>query len=129
MTAKGFIDKRAKAVYNTWGKNVPGRIAFFSSEGSTSAGISKYYKKKQTKIKKLFFFLELPVIALRGVDDRYPPQKKSFMMLHYMYEHYIDKFEWFMRADDDVYMRTDRMEKFLRSIDSSKPQFIGKKIC
>lgn len=68
------------------------------------------------------------MIALRGVDDRYPPQKKSFMMLHYMYEHYIDKFEWFMRADDDVYMRTDRMEKFLRSIDSSKPQFIGKKI-
>lgn len=38
MTAKGFIDKRAKAVYNTWGKNVPGRIAFFSSEGSTSDG-------------------------------------------------------------------------------------------
>lgn len=69
------------------------------------------------------------MIALRGVDDRYPPQKKSFMMLHYMYEHYIDKFEWFMRADDDVYMRTDRMEKFLRSIDSSKPQFIGKTIC
>lgn len=68
------------------------------------------------------------MIALRGVDDRYPPQKKSFMMLHYMYEHYIDKFEWFMRADDDVYMRTDRMEKFLRSIDSSKPQFIGKTI-
>lgn len=66
------------------------------------------------------------MIALRGVDDRYPPQKKSFMMLHYMYENYIDKFEWFMRADDDVYMRTDRMEKFLRSIDSSKPQFIGK---
>lgn len=49
MTAKGFIDKRAKAVYNTWGKNVPGRIAFFSSEGSTSDGISKYYKKKPKK--------------------------------------------------------------------------------
>lgn len=48
------------------------------------------------------------------------------MMLHYMYEHFIDKFEWFARADDDVFVRTDKLEKFLRSIDSSKPQFIGK---
>lgn len=47
------------------------------------------------------------------------------MMLHYMYEHFIDKFEWFARADDDVFMRTDKLEKFLRSIDSSKAQFIG----
>lgn len=46
-------------------------------------------------------------------------------MLHYMYEHFIDKFEWFARADDDVFMRTDKLEHFLRSIDSSKPQFIG----
>jgi len=66
------------------------------------------------------------VIALKGVDDRYPPQKKSFMMLYYMYEHFIDTFEWFARADDDVFIRGDKLEKFLRSIDSSKPQFIGK---
>uniref|UniRef100_A0A1A9VRT9 Hexosyltransferase n=1 Tax=Glossina austeni TaxID=7395 RepID=A0A1A9VRT9_GLOAU len=105
MTAKNFIEGRAKAVYNTWGKEVPGRIAFFSSEGSHSD--------------------ELPVIGLKNVDDRYPPQKKSFMMLYYMYEHYIDKFEWFIRADDDVYIEPQKLEKFLRSIDSSRPQFIG----
>lgn len=105
MTAKNFLRGRAKAVYDTWGKQVPGRIAFFSSEGSHSA--------------------ELPVIALRGVDDRYPPQKKSFMMLYYMYEHFIDRFEWFARTDDDVYINTDKLERLLRSVDSSKPQFIG----
>ncbi|XP_058443998.1 chondroitin sulfate synthase 1 isoform X2 [Malaya genurostris] len=105
MTAKDFLPSRAKAVYETWGKNIPGRIAFFSSEES--------------------FASYLPLVALKGVDDRYPPQKKSFMMLHYMYEHYIDKFEWFARADDDVFIRTDKLEQFLRSIDSSKPQFIG----
>ncbi|KAH8388023.1 hypothetical protein KR093_011206 [Drosophila rubida] len=105
MTAKNFIEGRARAVYDTWGKEVPGRIAFFSSEGSYSE--------------------ELPVVGLKNVDDRYPPQKKSFMMLYYMYEHYIDRFEWFIRADDDVYMEPDKLERFLRSIDSSKPQFIG----
>lgn len=108
MTAKDFLNDRAKAVYDTWGKEVPGRLAFFSSEGSQADG--------------------LPVVALKGVDDRYPPQKKSFQMLYYMYEHYIDRFEWFARADDDVYVNTRKLEKFLRSIDSSKPQFIGKRL-
>lgn len=46
-------------------------------------------------------------------------------MLHYMYEHFIDKFEWFVRADDDVFIKTEKLEKFLRSIDSNKTQFIG----
>uniref|UniRef100_A0A182J0V2 Hexosyltransferase n=1 Tax=Anopheles atroparvus TaxID=41427 RepID=A0A182J0V2_ANOAO len=105
MTAKEFLQGRARAVYDTWGRQIPGKIAFFSSQDSSAPG--------------------LPLVALKGVDDRYPPQKKSFMMLHYMYEHYIDRFEWFARADDDVYVRADRLEKFLRSIDSSKPQFIG----
>ncbi|XP_040173506.1 chondroitin sulfate synthase 1 isoform X1 [Anopheles arabiensis] len=105
MTAKDFLQGRARAVYETWGKRVPGKIAFFSSQDSVAP--------------------DLPLVALKGVDDRYPPQKKSFMMLHYMYVHFIDRFEWFARADDDVYIRTDRLEKFLRSIDSSKPQFIG----
>ena len=52
-------------------------------------------------------------------------------MLHYMYEHYIDKFEWFLRADDDVFIKPDKLEKFLRRVDSTKAQFIGKvsRIC
>lgn len=76
----------------------------------------------------MLFIAVLPVVALKGVDDRYPPQKKSFMMLYYMYENFIDKFEWFARTDDDVYINTRKLERFLRSIDSSKPQFIGKSL-
>lgn len=47
------------------------------------------------------------------------------MMLHFMYEHFIDKFEWFLRADDDVFIKPDKLEKFLRRVDSTKAQFIG----
>lgn len=36
MTAKNFLEGRATAVYHTWGKEVPGKIAFFSSEKSYS---------------------------------------------------------------------------------------------
>ncbi|XP_063830166.1 chondroitin sulfate synthase 1 [Ostrinia nubilalis] len=105
MTAEQYLDTRAKAVYETWAQDLPGRIAFFSSEVSRAPG--------------------LPLVPLRNVDDSYPPQKKSFLMLLYMYEKYGDRFEWFMRADDDVYVRGDKLAEFLRSVDSRKPQFIG----
>lgn len=106
MTAAKYLDTRAKGVYETWGHTVPGKIMFFSSEISYSEHV--------------------PLVALPDVDDSYPPQKKSFMMLKYMYDHYIDQFEWFLRADDDVYVRTDRLEELLRSVDSKKAWFIGK---
>jgi chondroitin sulfate synthase len=105
MTAARYLDTRAKAVYDTWGRRVPGKVMFFSSEDSYSE--------------------DVPLVALPGVDDTYPPQKKSFMMLKHMYDHYIDQYEWFLRADDDVYVRTDRLEELLRAVDSKKPWFIG----
>nr|XP_023021724.1 chondroitin sulfate synthase 1 [Leptinotarsa decemlineata] len=105
MTAAKYLDTRAKAVYDTWGREVPGKVMFFSSEFSYSEHV--------------------PLVPLAGVDDSYPPQKKSFLMLKYMYEHYIDQYEWFVRADDDVYVRTDKLEELLRSVDSRKPWFIG----
>ncbi|XP_076039998.1 chondroitin sulfate synthase [Oratosquilla oratoria] len=106
MTAHKYLDTRAKAVFETWGKHVPGKIAFFSSEASETEA-------------------DIPLIRLRGVDDSYPPQKKSFMMLKYMHDHLSGKFEFFMRTDDDVYVRPDRLEKFLRSLNSSKALFVG----
>jgi len=106
MTADKYIATRAKAVYETWGNRVPGKIIFFTAGTHNTTE-------------------DLPVVPLRGVDDSYPPQKKSFMMLKYMFENYGDKFEWFMRADDDVFVKTDHLELFLRSINSSRPVFIG----
>nr|XP_045588345.1 chondroitin sulfate synthase 1-like [Procambarus clarkii] len=106
MTANKYLDTRAKAVYETWGKQLPGKIAFFSSEASSTN-------------------VDIPLIRLRDVDDSYPPQKKSFMMIKYMAEHFAEHFEFFMRADDDIYVRPDRLELFLRSVNSTKSHFIG----
>lgn len=92
MTAQKYLGSRAVAAQRTWAPSVPGRVEFFSSQGSAAPpGLPP-----------------LPVVALPGVDDSYPPQKKSFMMIKYMYDHYLDKYEWFMRADDDVYIKGDR---------------------
>ena len=95
MTADQLVETRAKAVYDTWGKNVPGKLTFFSS-GETSKRLG------------------LPVVSVPGVDDTYPPlRKKCLMMIKYMYDFHIDDYEWFMRADDDLYVRNDRLVHFL----------------
>ena len=107
MTADKYIETRAKAVYETWGKKVPGKILFFTADTQNVTD------------------MDLPVVRLKGVDDSYPPQKKSFMMLKYMNEHFGDQFEWFMRADDDVFVRTERLSLFLKNVNSSKASFIG----
>lgn len=93
-------------VYRTWAQTIPGRVEFFSSEGSDTS-------------------IPIPIVALKNVDDSYPPQKKSFMMLKYMHDHYLDKYEWFMRADDDVYIKSEKLESFLRSLNSSEAIFLG----
>ncbi|XP_011862261.1 PREDICTED: chondroitin sulfate synthase 1 isoform X2 [Vollenhovia emeryi] len=109
MTAQKYLDTRAKAVYETWGKEIPGKIVFFSSESSTAPENCP----------------DLPLVPLPRVDDTYPPQKKSFMMLQYMWSNFGDRFEWFLRADDDVYVRADRLATLLRSVDSRRAMYIG----
>ncbi|XP_062290672.1 chondroitin sulfate synthase 3 [Scomber scombrus] len=109
MTAKKYLGTRAVAAYNTWSHSIPGKVEFFSSEGSGTVRLP----------------VPIPVVSLAGVDDSYPPQKKSFMMLKYIHDHYLDKYEWFMRADDDVYIRGEKLELFLRSLNSSKPLYLG----
>lgn len=108
MTAKQFVNSRAVASYHSWVKTIPGRVIFFSSEGSET--LAPDY---------------LPVVGLKGVSDEYPPQKKSFLMLKFMHKFYGDKYEWFIRADDDVFIKGDKLAAFLHSINGSKPQFMG----
>ncbi|KAM9329808.1 chondroitin sulfate synthase 3 [Gastrophryne carolinensis] len=109
MTAKKYLDSRAVAAYRTWAQAIPGKVEFFSSQGSEEIPLPE----------------AVPVISLPAVDDSYPPQKKSFMMIKHMHDHYLEQYEWFMRADDDVYIKGEKLEEFLRSLNSSKPLYLG----
>lgn len=107
MTSEKFLTTRAKGVYDTWGKDMPGKLVFFAGNGRTNAKV------------------EYPVVYLPVPDNGYPPQRKSLAMLKYIYDHYIDDYQWFIRADDDVYIRTMKLVSFLRHFDSSERLLLG----
>jgi hypothetical protein len=108
MTTKNFVRTRALAASQTWVQTIQGKVMFFSSEGSETEASE-----------------DMDIVGLRGVDDAYPPQRKSFLMLKYMHDNFIDQYEWFVRADDDIYIRGEKLAAFLYSINSSRPQFLG----
>ena len=108
LTAKEYINTRLEAINGTWTKTIPGKVIFFSGEHSSS---NNYAQKA--------------VVTLPGVTDTYPPQKKAFLMLKYMHDFYLDQFEWFVRADDDVFIKGQKLAKFLASVNSSETYYIG----
>lgn len=71
MTAAKYVDTRAYTVWKTWGHRFPGKVLFFVAEDTYS------------------IHPDLPLVRLKGVDDAYPPQKKSFAMLRWMYDNYV----------------------------------------
>lgn len=112
MTAAQYLDTRACSVWRTWAKDVVdqgGEVMFFVGERVTGG-----------------FWCDLPLVSLPGVgDDDYPPQRKSFLMLSWMWKHWGHRAKWFLRADDDVYVKISSLLDFLAPLDSSQPHYIG----
>ncbi|XP_041375011.1 chondroitin sulfate synthase 1-like [Gigantopelta aegis] len=107
MTTRQNLATRAAAISRTWGKLVPGKIIFFVGKGKKYNG-------------------NLPVVVLNEASDNiYPPQGKSFMMIKHIHDNYLDTFEWFIRADDDLFVKIKDLEVFLRSVNSSRRLYIG----
>ena len=106
VSSHNLLATRAVAINKTWGTKAP-KLEFFSS-GSPSSNT-----------------YGLSVVTLPGVDDTYPPQKKVYRMLKYMHDHFINDYNWFMRADDDVYVRVEHLIHFLSKLDPNKELYIG----
>lgn len=112
ITTARFINTRVTVANNTWVKTIPGTVVFFVS-GSDADDI------KDTRSPGI------KIVVLKEANDAYPPQMKAFLMLRYMYDHYLDRYRFFVRADDDTYIKGDELVKFLHSVKSDGTPVIG----
>ena len=114
MSAERYLDGRASAAVDTWARDVDElreynetvKVEIFATGRDEINGVN--------------------VRQLPGVPDNvYPPQRKSFSMLRYLHDHYINEYDWFVRLDDDAYLSWPILEKLLRRLDPSLPLYIG----
>ncbi len=108
VASHSSLRDRVHTVNCTWAEEAKGNLWYFVGDVNVSS--------------------ELPrdVVALRGVpDDQYPPQGKVFAMLQHFHAHLLRRYKWFMKADNDLYVRVTRLEALLRSLDHRQPIYLG----
>ena len=110
LTQQEYLSTRAKGLYETWGKEVDKLILFVGEDCNVSADL-----------------MHLPIVKLRGVPDHvYPPLKKAFAVMKYMYSHHINEFNWFIRADDDMYVRNKKLMDLLNKMNPYERVYLGR---
>jgi len=110
LTQQAYLKTRAKSLYSTWGKNIDKLIFFVGEDCNISADIAY-----------------LPIVKLDGIPDQvYPPLKKTFAVMQYMYDHHRSEFSWFMRADDDMYLRVEKLKNLLSQIHPYDRVYMGR---
>ena len=119
VTSDERLRERARAIHATWSHHVSaaiGRVAFYSTPFSSATSTVAHHTP----------YKYLPVVNLDDASGAgLSPLEKNWLMLKHMHDNYLDKYEWFMRVDDDTYVNTRELEYLLRSQDSSRVQFLG----
>ena len=106
LTTGGAHEKKAKHVKATWGKRCD-KLLFVSSEANAT----------------------LPAIKFEGFkESRDTLWGKTVRAFKYVYEHYKDEADWFMKADDDSYVVVDNLKSMLESYKPSQPIYFGCKL-
>lgn len=65
------------------------------------------------------------IINTQFVEIRNNIVHKVKFALNHIYEHYIDEFDWLLKADDDTYIIMENLRFLLQKHDSKTPSYLG----
>ncbi|KHN73915.1 Glycoprotein-N-acetylgalactosamine 3-beta-galactosyltransferase 1 [Toxocara canis] len=102
MTGSQYHSSRAQFVKQTWAKRCDKHM-FMSDEENA----------------------DLPAINMNTSTGRHFLWQKTKRALSYLYEHYYDSYDWFLKADDDTYVIVENLRYFLNSMDANSPLYFG----
>lgn len=102
LTSKYQLKFLAEAIHNSWGQ--------------TATSI-EYYITGSIKVIQS----NLPVVNATFDDEL----TDMFLALLHMYNKYIHQFNWFLIANDKMYVRVSRLKKLLNKLDPTADVYIG----
>ena len=102
----------ASTVYDTWGADVP-QVLFFVGKNCCNA--SNPYVRG------------LPLVRLPNIPD-IPVNSvaKYFSVIKYISDNYGNEFQWFMLANDNLYIRAARLASLLKQLNPSENIYLGR---
>jgi hypothetical protein len=105
LTAPKFFDTRARAINSTWARRCDG-YSFISEYSNDTKG--------------------LPIAPIRNLSASYEYlTQKSTSALLYIYENFLNDYDWFFKADDDTYLFVENLKQFLEDKNASEPITFG----
>ncbi|CAK8676622.1 unnamed protein product [Clavelina lepadiformis] len=117
MSTEERLSTRIAASLSTWINHTDVTVEIFAGNKGTFDPKSNYV---------IGYLDGVRVIQLPGLNDHdYPPTKKFYSMLKFMHSFRINKYDWFVRLDDDAYANGQKLRRFLNRVNSSQPWYIG----
>ncbi|XP_069828359.1 glycoprotein-N-acetylgalactosamine 3-beta-galactosyltransferase 1-like [Dendropsophus ebraccatus] len=69
---------------------------------------------------------DFPTIGLGTKEGRKQLYRKTIQAFNYIYEHYLDQADWFLKADDDTYVVMENLRLMLSNYTTDQPIYFGK---
>ncbi|ELU14126.1 hypothetical protein CAPTEDRAFT_4255 [Capitella teleta] len=102
MTAPENLDSKAKHVKATWGKRC-NKLIFVSDHEDP----------------------DFPTIKIEVEHGRDHLTAKTMAAFDYIYKHYYDQADWFLKADDDTYVIVENLRYLLSAHKPTEPVYFG----
>uniref|UniRef100_A0A8C5LEE6 Glycoprotein-N-acetylgalactosamine 3-beta-galactosyltransferase 1 n=1 Tax=Jaculus jaculus TaxID=51337 RepID=A0A8C5LEE6_JACJA len=102
MTGPQNLEKKAKHVKATW---LCDKVLFMSSGENRN----------------------FPAVGLKTKEGRDQLYWKTIRAFQYVHDHYLEDADWFMKADDDIYIILDNLRWLLSKYDPEQPIDLGRR--
>lgn len=119
MTGPKNHESKAKHVKATWGKRCNMLLFMSSKEGKLNRTFSYGFANLVVSDNNL------PAVGLpvgEGRENLWAKTKEAFKFL---YENYLDKYDWFMKADDDTYVIVENLRRLLEPYNPDEGHYFG----
>jgi hypothetical protein len=116
------------AILETWAMEATAdiEIVIFLEENSTESDefLEETFSQVNSNDRRRYSAC-LFVVRLKNVENDYPPQKKSFYAMKFLYLYYAHRTSWILRLDDNAYVHSLTLLLWLKSIDHQHALYIG----